>query len=333
MAADFEEEGRLANETVTRQSSNPNVMLGGVAVLAAAVVIGLMWYASGRKQTKPQNAGDESFATARLQPGATFDRPAQKDEPARFVIPAPPVTPPVPQPAVVVAPAAEPRPDDSEARRLAELERLRKEAEAKLEARLRSPMLAINDKEGTASVDPSARVGVEKDEEDPNRRFLRNAENDVTRARAVKHYAHRRARAAGLHDPRRPGNRHSVRPSRQCARLGQRRRLFLRRAPHPHPQGNDAHGRISLRSRPRPVARLDHLDAHAARRRRVADARILWDGQSWPLGSRRRGGQAFSRSVRKCRPADAHGRRRAIRRVARAKSKSRRRASNTRSIR
>ncbi|KAF2991426.1 type IV secretion system protein VirB10 (plasmid) [Methylocystis sp. MJC1] len=187
MAADFEEEGRLANETVTRQSSNPNVMLGGVAVLAAAVVIGLMWYASGRKQTKPQNAGDESFATARLQPGATFDRPAQKDEPARFVIPAPPVTPPVPQPAVVVAPAAEPRPDDSEARRLEELERLRKEAEAKLEARLRSPMLAINDKEGTASVDPSARVGIEKDEEDPNRRFLRNAENDVTRARAVKH--------------------------------------------------------------------------------------------------------------------------------------------------
>ncbi len=187
MAADFEEEGRLANETVTRQSSNPNVMLGGVAVLAAAVVIGLMWYASGRKQTKPQNAGDESFATARLQPGATFDRPAQKDEPARFVIPAPPVTPPVPQPAVVVAPAAEPRPDDSEARRLEELERLRKEAEAKLEARLRSPMLAINDRDGTASVDPAARVGAEKDEEDPNRRFLRNAENDVTRARAIKH--------------------------------------------------------------------------------------------------------------------------------------------------
>ena len=50
MAADFEEEGRLANETVTRQSSNPNVMLGGVAVLAATVVIGLMWYASNRKQ-------------------------------------------------------------------------------------------------------------------------------------------------------------------------------------------------------------------------------------------------------------------------------------------
>jgi type IV secretion system protein VirB10 len=189
MAADFEEEGRLANETVTRQSSNPNVMLGGVAVLAAAVVIGLMWYASSRKQTKPQNAGEESFATARLQPGTTFDRPPPKVEETKFVIPAPPVTPPVPAPPVVVGPppVTEAKPDDSEARRLAELERLRKEAEAKLEARLRSPMLAINDRDGTASVDPSARVGIEKEEEDPNRRFLHNAENDVTRARAVKH--------------------------------------------------------------------------------------------------------------------------------------------------
>ncbi|WP_084678803.1 type IV secretion system protein VirB10 [Methylocystis sp. ATCC 49242] len=185
MAADFEEEGRLANETVTRQSSNPNVALGGVAVLAAAVIIALMWYASSRKQSKPQNAGDESFATARLQPGASFDRPPPKVEPAKFVIPAPPA----PQPAAVVSapPVTEPRLDDSEARRLAELERLRKEAEAKVEARLRSPMLAINDREGTASVDPVARVGAERDEEDPNRRFLRNAENDVTRARAVKH--------------------------------------------------------------------------------------------------------------------------------------------------
>ena len=268
MAADFEEEGRLANETVTRQSSNPNVMLGGVAVLAAAVVIGLMWYASGRKQTKPQNAGDESFATARLQPGATFDRPAQKDEPARFVIPAPPVTPPVPQPAVVVAPAAEPRPDDSEARRLEELERLRKEAEAKLEARLRSPMLAINDKEGTASVDPSARVGIEKDEEDPNRRFLRNAENDVTRAPAVKHtridalvpqgFMIRGVLETGIQSDL-PGNvRASV--SEDVYSFDGRR--------VPHPQGHDAYGGISLRRRPRAVARFDHLDAHAARRRR-----------------------------------------------------------------
>ena len=194
MTADFEEEGRLAGETITRRSSNPNLMLAGVAVLAAAFVIGLMWYAAGHKQTKPQNAGDESFATARLQPGAAFDRPPPQPADNRFVIPAPPPIPPAPiaAPVVVapppVAPAiSEPTPDESEARRLAELERLRKEAEAKMEARLRSPMLAINDREGTASVDSAARVGAEKEDEDPNRRFLRNAENDVAKARAVKH--------------------------------------------------------------------------------------------------------------------------------------------------
>src|SRR3974390_1594318 len=114
MAACFGEEGRLAHETVTRQSSNPNVMLGGVAILAAAVVIGLMWYASIRKQTKPQNAGEESFATARLQPGATFDRPPPKVEENRFVIPAP-----APQPAAVVSPppASDVKQDDGEAQR------------------------------------------------------------------------------------------------------------------------------------------------------------------------------------------------------------------------
>ena len=335
MAADFEEEGRLANETVTRQSSNPNVMLGGVAVLAAAVVIGLMWYASGRKQTKPQNAGDESFATARLQPGATFDRPAQKDEPAKFVIPAPPVTPPVPQPAVVVAPAAEPRPDDSEARRLEELERLRKEAEAKLEARLRSPMLAINDREGTASRRSlGAGWSIEKDEEDPNRRFLRNAENDVTRARAVKHtridalvpqgFMIRGVLETGIQSDL-PGNvRASV--SEDVYSFDGRRVLI--------PKGTMLTGEYRSGVVARPVARLDHLDAHAARRRRVADARDPTGpdnlGRSGLDG---RSGHAFSRSVRKCGPADAHGRRRAIRRVARAKSKSRRRASNMHSIR
>ncbi len=185
MSADFEEEGRLANETVTRPSSNPNVMLGGVAVFAAAMIIALTWVTSSRKQSKPQNAVDESFATARLQPGVTFDRPPPKDEPTRFVISAPAVT--ATAPVIAHSPPAEARQDDSETRQLAELERLRKEAAAKLEARLRSPMLAINDREGTASIDPAAKVGAESDDDDPNRRFLHNAENDVTRARAVKH--------------------------------------------------------------------------------------------------------------------------------------------------
>ena len=47
-------------------------------------------------------------------------------------------------------------------------------------------MLVVNDKEGTASVDGSAHVTAEEKEEDGNRKFLKNAENDVVRARASK---------------------------------------------------------------------------------------------------------------------------------------------------
>ena len=194
MAADFEEEGRLASETVARQSSNPSIALGAAAVLVTALVLGLMWYTASRRTAKPQNAGEESFATARLQPGVAFDKPLAKPDDNKFVIPAPsPIPPNAAAPPVIVGPPNEAPAvqqtavDDSEARRVAELERLRKEAEAKIEARLRSPMLVVNDKDGAASVDPAAHISAEGKEEDSNRRFLANAEQDVARARAVKH--------------------------------------------------------------------------------------------------------------------------------------------------
>jgi type IV secretion system protein VirB10 len=190
MAADFEEEGRLATETVARPASNPNIALAGVVGVAVLFMIGLMWYSSSRKQAKPQNAGEESFALARLQPGVAFDKPPAKPEENRFVIPAPAPASVVaaPPPTVPAVQAQQQLQDDGEARRLAELERLRKEAEAKREARLRSPMLAINTSEASASVDPAAKIGIEKEDEDSNRRFLRNAEQDVTRQRATKNH-------------------------------------------------------------------------------------------------------------------------------------------------
>ncbi len=189
MAADFDEESRLANETVTRQASNPNVTVALVIAAVVALVLGLVWYTSSRKGGKPQNAGEESFATARLQPGVSFDRPPPKSEENRFFIPPPPLATPGAAAAPVVVPptgvAVQQAPvDDSEARRLAELEK----EEAKREARLRSPMLVVNDREGTASVDGSAHVTAEEKEEDANRKFLKNAENDVVRARATKNH-------------------------------------------------------------------------------------------------------------------------------------------------
>jgi type IV secretion system protein VirB10 len=183
--ADFEEEARLARETVTRSGSNPNAALGFLAAVITILVLGLMWYTSSRKAPRVQNAGEESFATARLQPGMSFDKHLPKPDDIKFVIPPPAPTPP-PAPVVEIPAAPPPSFDDSDAKRLAELERLRKEEEAKREARLRSPMLVVNDKEGLASVDP-ARVGTLEKDEDPNRRFLANAEQDVTLAHAVKY--------------------------------------------------------------------------------------------------------------------------------------------------
>ena len=178
MAADFDEEGRLAGETITRQSSNPGMALGALFFALAVLVLGLFWYASARKQNRPQNVAEETFATARLQPGLGFNAtPAPAPPQNKFVIP-PPVVVNDPPP----APKAEPF-DDSEAKRLAELERLRKEAEARIQARLRSPMLIVSDKEGLTNGDPS-KVTAEDKEEDPHRRFLANSEQQVTKAYA-----------------------------------------------------------------------------------------------------------------------------------------------------
>ncbi len=47
--ADFEEEARLARETVTRSASNPNAALGFLAAVITILVLGLMWYTSSRK--------------------------------------------------------------------------------------------------------------------------------------------------------------------------------------------------------------------------------------------------------------------------------------------
>ena len=58
--ADFEEEARLARETVTRSASNPNAALGFLAAVITILVLGLMWYTSSRKTPRIQNAGENS---------------------------------------------------------------------------------------------------------------------------------------------------------------------------------------------------------------------------------------------------------------------------------
>ena len=93
MAADFEEESRLATDTITRQGSNPNVTMGVITGAILLAVLGVAWWASSGVKNRPQSAQEEAFNTAQLQssiggPAARTLAPADN----RFVIPsAPPV--------------------------------------------------------------------------------------------------------------------------------------------------------------------------------------------------------------------------------------------------
>ena len=195
MTANFEEEGRLTTETVTRPRSNPSVGVATVFIVLTAIALGLMWYVSLRKKAPP-NGSEETFHTANVQPGTSFNPVPPPPDTNKFVIPSPPpvVAPPAPptvavaEPPPVVVPPPPPQPavvqDDAEARREAELERERKEEEAKRQARIRSPMLVVNDKTGSPSVDGAAKVTEGGKEEDSNRRFLNDAEGAVVTAHA-----------------------------------------------------------------------------------------------------------------------------------------------------
>ena len=187
---------RLSAETVTRtgargSSTGLALLLGGLAVGA----MGYAWYLQTHPSARPANA-QESFNTARMPQKLEFDAVAAAKPDNRLALaPPPPPAAPPPAPTFVAAPPMVMPPDDSEARRraeaerirLAEVERLRKEAEARAAAALRSPMLMV-DAVTTASPTTANDAGafkVQGPNEDPNRRFLDNASaTDVERSRA-----------------------------------------------------------------------------------------------------------------------------------------------------
>ena len=194
MPPDFEDEGRQI-ETITRPRSNPSAGVAIVFIAVTAIALGLLWYAASRKKP-PVSASDETFHLANVQPGTSFNPPPPPSDTNKFIIPAPPpvAAPPAPPPVVVPEPPAvviPPPPaqsgaveDDADARREAELERQRKEEEAKRLARIRSPMLVVNEKTGSPSVDRAAKIVEGGKEEDSNRRFLNDAEGAVVAAHA-----------------------------------------------------------------------------------------------------------------------------------------------------
>lgn len=156
------------------------VPLGAVGV--AAFMIYQSLYGAKGPTTNPDR---EEFRTTQF-PAPNLEAPRAQVDTGRFTVPAPePVPPPPPPPPIAppVASLAPPfaPPDDGEARRLAELERLRREEEERRKwERLRAPQVVADNADaampGRAGGDnASAARGPAEREDDPNRRFLASA--------------------------------------------------------------------------------------------------------------------------------------------------------------
>lgn len=184
---DFEHESRIG-KSITRPRGGRSGRLAGILLTACAILaLSYAYYVSTRGSRNAPKNDSESFNTARAGVNLNFDEPEPAKADNRLKLP--PVPTPAPPPIVAPLPPSLPVvADDSEARRTAEEERLRREAEARENARLRSAMLVLdvaNPASGalvTASGN-AAPVKVQGPEEDANRRFLANTQ-DVKTAHA-----------------------------------------------------------------------------------------------------------------------------------------------------
>jgi type IV secretion system protein VirB10 len=156
------------------------VPLGAVG-LAAFMIYQSLYGAKG----PTTNADREEFRTTQF-PAPNLEAPRAQVDTGRFTVPAPePVPPPPPPPPIAppVASLAPPfaPPDDGEARRLAELERQRREEEERRKwERLRAPQVVADNADASMPGRPggdnaNAARGPADREDDPNRRFLASA--------------------------------------------------------------------------------------------------------------------------------------------------------------
>ena len=171
--------------------------------LGALAVAGFMIYGSTGRGPRNLTTPDREEFTTTAFPAPSLRAPRATAEAATIVVPpappvppepvppAPPVAPPgaLPPPPPPEPPLAYPSPVDDEARRLAELERLRQEEERRRWERFRAPQV-IADNAG-AAVDGERReagsYGSGGPDEDPNRRFLASVSSaGVEVARATK---------------------------------------------------------------------------------------------------------------------------------------------------
>ena len=186
---DFEHESRLG-ETITRpRGGTPRGSLGLLLAGCAAAALGYAGYVSMRGVRLPPKTENEAFNTARTGVALGFDKAEAKQDDRLQLPPVPLATaaPAISAPMAVALPVLV---DDGEARRIADAEKLHREAEARENARLRSGMLVVD--AASASANPlssnAANAGpikVQGPEENANRRFLANA-GDVETSHANK---------------------------------------------------------------------------------------------------------------------------------------------------
>jgi type IV secretion system protein VirB10 len=188
-SVDFEHESRVGESVVRPRGGRPQRFLGVLLTGCAIAALGYAAYVSTRGARIAPKNDNEAFSTARAGIVLGFDNAEAKID-NRLKLPPVPmavVAPPIVAPAAM---ALSPVVDDGEARRKAEEEKLRREAEAHENARLRSAMLVIDAASATAGglgaeQANAGPIKVQGPEEDANRRFLANA-GDVETSHANK---------------------------------------------------------------------------------------------------------------------------------------------------
>ena len=249
MAADFEEESRLANETVTRQASNPNVTVALVMAAVVALVLGLVWYTSSRKGGSPKTPAKSCSRRRDCNPAflSTSRRRSRRKINSSFL-----------------------------RLRWRRLERRRRRSSCRRQE-LRSskrPWTTAKRADwrnwrreggrgqarGAASLPHAGRErpgrngfgGWVRARNGGRKRGRRqpqvSQERRERRCSGARHEesSDRCAGAAGLHDQRRTRDGDQFGSAGQGARFDERRRLFLRRSARADPQRDDADRRISL---------------------------------------------------------------------------------------
>ncbi|HEU4804611.1 MAG TPA: type IV secretion system protein VirB10 [Nitrobacter sp.] len=180
----FELEAAAATSVARGRTALGSFLKFGVPIGALIVAAWMIYGTVARRSPTLTTPDKEEFRTTQF-PAPSLSTPRIQTNQGTIVIPQapaepapppPPVAPPLalPAPPPPEPPLAGALPNDDEARRLAELERVRQEEERRKWERLRAPQVIADNAAAAASrsnAEDGARAGAGP-EDDPNRRFL-----------------------------------------------------------------------------------------------------------------------------------------------------------------